>query len=53
MGVILTFVIGNGVIQDIAAPAERGAFISFYQASMSEFPVLTRLHFTNIRDTDI
>lgn len=46
-------VIGNGVIQDIAAPAERGAFISFYQASMSEFPALTRLHLTNFRDTDI
>lgn len=25
---------GNGVIQDIATPDERGAFISFYQASM-------------------
>lgn len=24
---------GNGVIQDISPPAERGAFISFYQAS--------------------
>ncbi|CAG8982345.1 hypothetical protein HYALB_00005347, partial [Hymenoscyphus albidus] len=25
--------IGNGVIQDISPPSERGAFISFYQAS--------------------
>jgi hypothetical protein len=24
---------GNGVIQDIATPLERGNFISFYQAS--------------------
>ncbi|KAK4238511.1 putative major facilitator superfamily transporter [Achaetomium macrosporum] len=27
-----TVSIGNGVIQDISPPAERGAFISFYQA---------------------
>ncbi|CAG8956905.1 hypothetical protein HYFRA_00012360 [Hymenoscyphus fraxineus] len=27
-----TVSIGNGVIQDIAPPSERGAFISFYQA---------------------
>ena len=25
--------VGNGVIQDITPPAERGGFISFYQAS--------------------
>ncbi|KAH8802991.1 major facilitator superfamily domain-containing protein [Xylogone sp. PMI_703] len=29
-----TVSIGNGVIQDISPPAERGAFISFYQATI-------------------
>jgi MFS family permease len=32
-----TVSIGNGVIQDISPPAERGAFIAFYQASKT-FP---------------
>ncbi|KAF4774379.1 major facilitator superfamily transporter [Colletotrichum scovillei] len=39
-----TVSIGNGVIQDISPPAERGAFISFYQAirnfSIAVGPVL-------------
>ncbi|KJZ71281.1 hypothetical protein HIM_09354 [Hirsutella minnesotensis 3608] len=39
-----TVSIGNGVIQDIALPVERGAFISFYQAirnfSIAVGPVL-------------
>lgn len=30
-----TVSIGNGVIQDIAHPSEKGAYISFYQASKS------------------
>lgn len=30
-------VAGNGVIQDISPTAERGAYISFYQASESQF----------------
>lgn len=28
-----TVSIGNGVIQDISPPSERGSFIAFYQAS--------------------
>lgn len=39
-----TVSIGNGVIQDITAPSERGGFISFYQAirnfSLAAGPVL-------------
>ncbi|GJC79020.1 itaconate transport protein [Colletotrichum liriopes] len=31
-----TVSIGNGVIQDISPPAERGAFVSFYQATYLE-----------------
>ncbi|KAL0944527.1 major facilitator superfamily transporter [Colletotrichum truncatum] len=35
-----TVSIGNGVIQDISPPQERGEFISFYQASKSWPPVV-------------
>jgi MFS family permease len=40
-----TVSIGNGVMQDIASPTERGAFIGFYQASTYHF----MSNFTNLR----